>query len=88
MNGKGGHKAKSRGQLTDPTIFVGRSGVTDAVANEVRDQMRGKSLLKVRFSRDAVEERGREAVAKDLADRSGTDLVEVRGLTALLAKRR
>lgn len=76
---------RAAGQGLDATVFVGRGGATDAAAEEVRAQLKTRPFVKVRLSRDA--EGGRHGVAEALAELAGADLVEVRGYTALLAKR-
>lgn len=77
--------ARAGGQRLDATVFVGRVGATDAAAEEVRAQLKTRPFVKVRLSRDAGG--GRHGVAEKLAELAGADLVEVRGFTALLAKR-
>ena len=88
MKGKAAARARAAGQKIEATVFMGRAGVSDGLATEVRDQLKSRRLIKVKLSKDACQEKGREAVAADLAARAEADLVEVRGFTALLATRR
>lgn len=67
-------------------MFVGRGGVTDAVAAEVKAQLEARDLVKVRLDRAQAAERGRKEMAEDLASRAGAELVEVRGFMVLLAR--
>ena len=78
---------KAAGQRVEATVFIGRGGLTDGNAAEVAAQLKQRGLVKVKISRDAAGAEGRHKIAEDLAARARADLVEVRGLTALLARR-
>jgi RNA-binding protein len=86
LKGPRAKAARAAGQSLEPTVFVGRGGVTDAVAAELKLQLRTHDLVKARLPRAATQEAS--ALAADLARRSSADLVEVRGFTALFAVRR
>ncbi len=68
------------------TVYVGKEGVTGAVSEEVREQLKKKKLVKVRllpaFAGD------RHECASQLAHDSSSVLVEVRGRTVVLATER
>ena len=36
-----------------PVINIGKNGVTDSIIDEVRDQMKGKSEIKIRILKNA-----------------------------------
>ena len=87
MKGKRGKALRAAGQALSPTLFVGDSGVTDAVAAEAAAQLKGRELVKAKVTREASEAKGMKAVGEELAARAGADLVEVRGRTVLLVRR-
>ncbi|MFB6173004.1 MAG: YhbY family RNA-binding protein [Halobacteriales archaeon] len=66
----------------DVTVWVGKSGV-DPVVDELRDQLADNKLVKAKFLRAARGGTSTEALAEELADRTGADLVETRGNTAV-----
>jgi len=68
----------------DPSVRVGRAGVTDAVLREVDDALAARELIKVRLAGDR-EERAREAAA--IAQRSGAALAGRIGHMAILYRR-
>jgi RNA-binding protein len=86
MTGSERERARAVGQRLDATVFVGKGGVTDAAAAELAGQLKSHPLVKVRISRDAPGER--REMAEQLAAKAGGELVEVRGYTAVVAKRR
>ncbi|WP_049981856.1 YhbY family RNA-binding protein [Halolamina rubra] len=67
----------------DVTVWVGKSGV-DAVVDELADQLDDRELVKVKFLRSARGTDDTEALAADLADRVGAEVIETRGHTAVL----
>ncbi|WP_232687902.1 YhbY family RNA-binding protein [Halobacterium zhouii] len=66
----------------DVTVWVGKAGV-DAVAEELRDQLEDRDVVKVKFLRSARGGDETEDLADDLADLTGSDVVDVRGNTAV-----
>jgi RNA-binding protein len=74
---------RARAHDLDVTVWVGKSGV-EAVVGECDDQLGDRDLVKVKFLRSARGGTDVEALAADLADRTGADVVETRGNTAVL----
>lgn len=73
-------------QSISPTVHVGKDGVTDEVAREVYKQLERSRLVKVRLLPSF--EADRKVVADELATRSSSALVEVRGRTVVLFRER
>jgi len=69
-----------------PTMHVGKEGITEGLIGEIRKQIEDRELIKVRLLPSLDTDRG--ATAQELAERSGTKLVEVRGNTVLLCDKR
>jgi RNA-binding protein len=67
----------------DVTVWVGKSGI-GAVVDELDDQLDGRRLVKVKFLRSARGGTTTAALAADLAERVGADVVETRGHTAVV----
>ncbi|NIB98943.1 YhbY family RNA-binding protein [Halobacterium sp. R2-5] len=66
----------------DVTVWVGKAGV-DAVTDELSDQLDDRDVVKVKFLRAARGGTSTEELADELADRTGADVVETRGNTAV-----
>jgi len=71
-------------QKFDATVHVGKEGVSHKVVEEIVRQLDKHKLVKVRVLQSL--ERSREEIADELAKASGSDLVEIRGRTVVLAK--
>lgn len=87
LKGRRASRAKAAGQGLEATVHIGRGGLTDGNAAEVTAQLKERGLVKVKISGEAAALKGRREVAEELALRAGAELVEVRGFTALFARR-
>ncbi len=74
---------RSKATKVDTTIKVGKSGITDTVVEELRNQVKRRGLVKVGLLKSATYEAGKDEIATELATRAGVELVEVRGNTAV-----
>lgn len=75
---------RARAQALSPTLYVGKDGVTEKVTVELSKQLERNKLVKARFLPSASGDS--MALGKELAEKSGSVLVEVRGRTAVLAR--
>ncbi len=67
---------------TDVTVTVGKNGITDATIEELNRHLKKDKLVKVRLLKSATHELGMDAQAGELAQRSNSTLIDVRGGTA------
>ena len=71
---------KSRAQLTKPTIRLGKAGLTPEFLAAFEDTLRRATLVKMKFE-DFKDER--KALSKQLAEQTGSLLVQQVGHTAV-----
>ncbi len=69
------------------STHVGKNGVTPSLIEEVSRQLKDNRLVKVKLLRSAVEAMPREEIARELAQKAGAELIEVKGNTIVLFKR-
>ena len=67
------------------TLQMGKAGLTDALVEELRAQMKKHKVVKIKLLRSAREELSPKAVAQELAKRTQARVLDVRGGTAVLA---
>jgi len=72
---------RGKAQSINVTLHVGKAGVTDALVSELYTQLKDHELVKVRLMKGEVREG-----AEELAEKTGADLVETRGKTAVFYK--
>jgi RNA-binding protein len=76
---------KSRIHDLEVTVWVGKAGL-DPVADELSDQLADTELVKAKFLRSARGGTTTESLAAELADRTGSEVVDTRGHTAVFAR--
>lgn len=77
---------RASAQSLKPTVHVGRDGVTPDVAAEIARQLKAREVVKVRLLGPSTDDR--RALANELADKASVELVEVRGRTVVLSRKR
>lgn len=75
---------RGKAQSLAATVHVGKEGMTDRVADELRTQLEKNKLVKVKVLLSS--NLPPEEAARRLADSSRAVLVEVRGRTVVLAR--
>jgi RNA-binding protein len=69
-----------------PTVRVGKDGLTENVVTELKNQIKINRVVKVKVLPSSVEKK--REIAEELAERSVTKLIEVRGSTILFCNPR
>ncbi len=70
----------------EPALQIGKSGI-EAVVDELRTQLKNKKLIKVKFLKTALYEGDKNEMAEKLANMTGSELIEVRGNTAVFRRK-
>lgn len=65
-----------------PTVWIGKQGVTETILEEIVLQLAKRKMIKVKWLQGIVVD------PADVAARTGAELVDVRGKTMVLAKKR
>jgi RNA-binding protein len=86
VTGKQRRYLRGLGQRLAATLHVGHEGVSEAVVRQADGQLEAHELVKIRVGDNAPQDR--HATAEELARRTGADVAQVLGRTALLYRRR
>jgi RNA-binding protein len=71
-----------------PTVWVGKNGVTKQLIEEASRQLKKRQTVKIRILKSALRNKEANAVASKIAQQTGANLIDLRGHTAMLYKRR
>lgn len=85
-----GKKRFVKQMLTDarPTIWIGRGGASEDLLKEVEKQLYKNKMVKVKILKSGLAGQEAKQIALKIAQQTGSSLVEVRGHTFMLFKRR
>jgi RNA-binding protein len=85
LRGKQRRHLRGLGVNLSPVVQVGKEGVTDAVLGAIEREIGARELVKIRLLDNLAGDR--KEIAREIAERSGTELVQVLGRTLLLWRR-
>ena len=78
---------RGKAQGLKATVSVGKGGASETVLEELSAQLKKNHLVKVKLQTSSMEELSKKELAEMLASSTKSELVEIRGNTAVLYKR-
>ena len=81
-------RIKRRLSEEKPTIQIGKNGVSQKLVEEIEKQLEKKEMVKIKILQSALDEKGAREIASKIAEQTEASLVEVRGHTFILYKRK
>jgi RNA-binding protein len=73
----------------NPTIWIGKEGLTPQLSSEIEKQLQKNKMLKVRILPAALAgDNTAQSIATSAAEQTGSSLVEVRGHVFILFRKR
>jgi RNA-binding protein len=85
-----GMKRRIRHELSieQPTVWVGKEGSTIEIMNEISRQLEQREMLKGKIQQTALKGTDAKQIATKIAQETGSVLIEVRGHTFMLYRKR
>jgi len=77
---------RRKAQQLQPTIRIGKNGLTDALADEMRCQLKKRKLVKVKMLKSFADGIDKTAFAKEIAMKTGAKVVHNVGFVLTLYK--
>lgn len=71
-----------------PTVWIGKSGGSREVLDEIHSQLERTEMVKVKILKTALAEDSAKKIANKIAQQTASSLVEVRGHTFMLYKKK
>jgi RNA-binding protein len=72
---------KQRSTEVDPTVWIGKSGVTDALLGQIDRQLDANEIVKVKVHKTSPEDAEIAELADKIAEETASGIVDVRGRT-------
>ena len=77
---------KNQLATASPTVLIGKAGVTGQCLSEIRKQLDKSKMVKAKLLKTALAGNETKALVMDIAQRTESILVEIRGHTFMLYK--
>jgi len=71
-----------------PTVWVGKGQVSEELLKEIEKQLGKRETVKIKVLKTALRELKTAEIAAEISKRTNAELIEVRGHTFILYKRR
>lgn len=71
-----------------PTVWVGKEGATTQIINEIDRQLEQHEVVKAKIQQTALKTEQANDIATKIANQTNSTLIEVRGHTFILYKKR
>jgi len=79
-------KLKEKSKTLEPIIRVGKNGLTENTIKEIKKQLNKKKLIKVKFLRSFIGDKNKKEVAKEIAQKTNSQLIDSVGFVVVLYK--
>ncbi len=70
----------------EATVRIGKGGITDGVLNEIKEQLKKRKVVKIKFLKNAERE-DMLSKAEEIASFTGGKIIDVRGFTITIEKK-
>ena len=81
-------RIKSQFTLEKPTIWIGKNKVSPGLLEEIKKQLDKREVVKIKILKKAIESEEAAKIAETISTETGATLIEVRGHTFVLFKRK
>lgn len=71
-----------------PTVWIGKEGTTVQILSEIAKQLDKREMIKAKILKTALQDEEVRTIASKVAQQTESQLIEVRGHTFLLYKRK
>ena len=78
-------KEKAKG--LEPLLRIGKNGLSEGMIKEIKKMVRVRPLLKIKMLQNIIEGKDRKEFAKEIAEKTGSVLVEVIGHVVVLKRK-
>ncbi len=77
---------KNKAKLLEPTIRIGKNGLTESQINEIKKQLNKKRLVKIKLLKSCIAGKDRKDIAGQIAEKTNSAIIEQVGFVFVLYK--
>ena len=79
-------KIIKNGKLLEPIIRIGKNGLTENIIKEIKTHIKKRKLIKVKLLKSFIGENNRKELAKELADKTDSKVIQQIGFVVVLGE--
>jgi RNA-binding protein len=79
---------KAKAIVESPSVWIGKSGITRSVVEEIKRQLKRKDVVKVKLLKPFVKAEGKKEAAEKLAKMTNSRVVQKVGFVVVLSKKK
>lgn len=77
---------KSKSKTLDPSIQIGKSGLTESIIKEIKRQLTQKNMIKIKMLKSAIEDKDKKVIAEEIAKKTHSEIIDQIGFTITIKK--
>jgi RNA-binding protein YhbY len=77
---------KIKAQGIEPSVRIGKGGITASVVDEIKNQLAKKKIVKIKCLKSFIQTRDRRLLAAELAEKTNSKAVYQVGFVIVLAR--
>ena len=77
---------RTRVHFLAPAVHIGKSGLSQAIVDEVKRKLKKEKVIKVKFLSSAVASGNKKELVKELAEKAGATVVHAVGFVVTLSR--
>lgn len=78
---------RKESKIMTPNIIIGKNGLTDQVVNNIKSELSGHKLVKLKILKSYISENDKDTAFRDIVEKTGAKVVHTIGFTITLTKK-
>ena len=75
-----------KANLLEPSIIIGKAGITDNTIKSIKEHLKNKSLIKVKILNTFIKDKDKKQIFSEIAEKTGSILIHKVGFVITLYK--
>ncbi len=81
------NKIRAKAVEMEPIIRIGKKGITPEIIEEIGKHLKKRKLIKIKMLKSASDTNDRKEVAKEISDKTGSEVVQQIGQVIVLYRK-
>lgn len=78
---------RQKAKIMNPIIRIGKKGLTEETIIQIKQLLKKRKLIKIKFLKSFIENTEKKKAAEDLCSKTGSELIDKVGFVIVIYKR-